>query len=462
MTAASPAWSALRSRAFRLLAAGQFVSNIGDGMYAVALPWYVLSQHGSSVLLGTVLAAYGIPRTLSLMVGGHLSDRFGPVRVMLVADAVRTVLAVVLAVIAAGARPGVAWLVPVAFGLGAGEGLFLPASFAVLPAVLDDSRLRSGNALLYSGAQLASFTGPAVGGFIVAVTGSATGFGIDAATFAVSALTLWRLAAVGRSGRGEETGAATAAGPSGAVEAAGASGAVRAAGASGAVRAAAASGGTGSAGTTPEGLAGAGARPRLWAFCRSQPVFLLLLGVTLAANLGGAGADEVALPVFARSTLHTAAGGFGILVACIGAGSLAGSLASARISGGRRPATAAGRAFCIQALLLAAIALVVQLPLAAVLLAGFGLCNGFGNVIMRTLLQQWAPRQLLGRLMGMILTMSFGVFPVSVAAAGLVVHRFGAPVFFVAAGGILLLAIAVALSHPAFRTFGAPAAEPTP
>jgi hypothetical protein len=30
---------ALRSRRFRMLASGQFVSNVGDGLYAVALPW---------------------------------------------------------------------------------------------------------------------------------------------------------------------------------------------------------------------------------------------------------------------------------------------------------------------------------------------------------------------------------------------------------------------------------------
>ena len=69
---------ALGSRPFRLLAGGQFVSNAGDGIYAVALPWYVLSHHGGAILLGTVLAAYGIPRTGLIMVGGHLSDRLNP------------------------------------------------------------------------------------------------------------------------------------------------------------------------------------------------------------------------------------------------------------------------------------------------------------------------------------------------------------------------------------------------
>ncbi len=116
---------ALRSRPFRLLAGGQFVSNIGDGLYAVALPWYVLSHHGGAVLLGTVLAAYGIPRTCLIMVGGHLSDRVSPWTVMMGADLGRLVLAGGLAALAASRQPELLALAPIAFGLGAGEGLFL-------------------------------------------------------------------------------------------------------------------------------------------------------------------------------------------------------------------------------------------------------------------------------------------------------------------------------------------------
>jgi hypothetical protein len=39
--------------AFRLLTVGQFASNIGDYCYTVALPWLVLSGHGSTVVLGS-------------------------------------------------------------------------------------------------------------------------------------------------------------------------------------------------------------------------------------------------------------------------------------------------------------------------------------------------------------------------------------------------------------------------
>jgi hypothetical protein len=49
----------LAVRSFRWLAGGQFTSTIGDYCYAVALPWLVLSAHGGTILLGTVLAGPG-------------------------------------------------------------------------------------------------------------------------------------------------------------------------------------------------------------------------------------------------------------------------------------------------------------------------------------------------------------------------------------------------------------------
>ena len=64
-----------------------------------------------------------------------------------------------------------------------------------MPRLVDGDELQSGNALLSAGTQLATFAGPALGGVVVAAVSSAAGFGLDALTFAVSALTLWRLGA---------------------------------------------------------------------------------------------------------------------------------------------------------------------------------------------------------------------------------------------------------------------------
>ena len=88
-------------RSFRLLCGGQFASTIGDFCYAVALPWLVLSAHGGAILLGTVLACYGVPRTVLIPAGGVLADKLGPRTVMLAADAGRCVLVAGLALLAA-------------------------------------------------------------------------------------------------------------------------------------------------------------------------------------------------------------------------------------------------------------------------------------------------------------------------------------------------------------------------
>jgi MFS family permease len=118
----------LRHRGFRRLAAGQFASNVGDACYTVALPWYVLATHGGILLLGTVLAAYGIPRTVALVFGGQASDRWRPWTVMMASDAVRVIAVAAMAVAAAAGPARAIVLVPIAVVLGAGEGFFLPGS----------------------------------------------------------------------------------------------------------------------------------------------------------------------------------------------------------------------------------------------------------------------------------------------------------------------------------------------
>jgi predicted MFS family arabinose efflux permease len=420
---------ALRSRPFRLLAGGQFVSNVGDGLYAVALPWYVLSHHGGAVLLGTVLAAYGVPRTCLIMVGGHLSDRMSPWTVMMGADVGRLVLAGGLAALAATRQPDFLTLAPIAFGLGAGEGLFLPASYAIMPRLVADDQLQSGNALMSASTQLAVFAGPALGGAVVAALSSAAGFGLDALSFGVSALTLWRL------------GAAFAA--------------------RSAVRAAQGQAAPTDDRARPGAAAPTPSSPSLGAFIRREPVVPLIMAINIAANLGSAGASEVALPLFARQHLHAGAGGYGALIAGFGVGALTGSLLATRLNGTRRPAVAAGLIFLVQVPLMACLPWAPELVVAVTMMTLWGTLNMCANVTTQTAFQRWAPPDLIGRLSGLLMTTSFGMFPISVALAGLVVHRYGPGAFFLLAAVTVAATLVWALSQRAFRDFGMrPAAGP--
>ncbi|HET9720550.1 MAG TPA: MFS transporter [Solirubrobacteraceae bacterium] len=400
----------LRHRGFRLLVGGQLASNLGDAFYAVALPWYVLASHGGALRLGEVLAAYGIARAAGLGAGGHVSDRLTPPRAMLGADLTRAVALAALAAVAAGSPMHLALVIPVAILAGAGEGIFLPASFAVVPTLLPDDDLQAGNALSSGGTQLATLAGPALGGALVALAGPAPAFAIDAGSFLVSALSLFAIRS-----------AAPPAQPIGAAP---------------------------HVDSGPEALG-------LWQIIRSEPIVLLIFAINIAANLGSGGMSEVALPALAHGPLRAGPTGYGVLVASLAGGALLGTLMAAHAGRPRRPAIVATLAFLIESGFMAAVPYLGGAPAAAAALACFGVCNGFANVLTITAFQRWAPPGLLGRLLGFIMLGSFGIFPVSVLIGGFVVHGFGAAIFFPLAAATLAVTLLFAVSRAEWRRFGA-------
>jgi MFS family permease len=424
----------LAVRSFRLLTGGQFASTIGDFCYAVALPWFVLSSRGGAVALGLVLACYGVPRTVLIPVGGMLADKVGSRTLMLAADVVRCALVAVLAVLAARHTASLVALGPIAAVIGAGEGLFLPASYAIMPSLLDGEQLTAGNALSSAAVQAGSLLGPALGGALVAVTGASTAaFSVDAASFAVSALTLLLIPRSAAAGSVAAT-AADAAGTAG-IEVI--SGAEAASGAE-----------------VPVGTAGAaGAEGGVLALLRGSRALQVILIVVIAANLASGGMGEVALPSLAHASFGAA--GYGALLACLAAGGVIGTLAAGRFGQLRRPALFAGLVFLPEAVCIALVPYLGGEPAAAAAIFLVGVGNGLGNVIFLTVVQKQVAPALLGRVMGAIMVCAFGTFPLSVAITGLLVHRYGPSVFFVIAGGLVAAAILGGLTQRDFRDFGA-------
>jgi MFS family permease len=410
----------LRHSGFRLLAGGQLASNVGDAFYMVALPWYVLADHGGALLLGTVLAAYGIPRTVLLTVGGQAADRWHPWTVMMASDGVRALALAGMAAAAAAGPARAVILVPIAVVLGAGEGMFLPGSFAIIPELLPDEDLQAGNALVSASTQLATLIGPALGGAMVALIGPSPAFGLDAASFVVSALTLTRVGAVKHATRASLT-------------------------------ATPAQDGQHDQPSTPgEDASGATVLGTL----RAERAIQIALLVTIVANLGSGGIDGVALPSLAHGPLHTGAGGFGGLIAAFGAGALIGTLASAQIGRLRRPAVTGSIAFMIEAVAMAVVPYLGGVFGAGAAIVLTGVMNGFGNVVMITAFQRWCPPGLLGRLSGVLMLTSMGVYPISVVISAFVVRGLGPAPFFPIAGAALAVAILLGISQRAWRNFG--------
>jgi MFS family permease len=298
---------------FRLLSAGQLTSTAGDYCYAVALPWLILSGHGGPVLLGTVLACYGVPRTVLIPVCGTLADRTGTRAVMLTADVARCCLVAALAAAAAGHLTSLALLGPLAALLGAGEGMFIPASFAIMPSLLEPHQLQAGNAVNSAAVQAGSIVGPVLGGVLVATAGPAPAFAVDAASFAVSALTLALIRPRTLASAPASAGVVTAGGPA-----------------------------------SP----GTAADETIWSLVRRARLLQVLVVTVVAANLASGGTFGVVLPALAHARFG--AGGYGALMACLGAGAMTGTLTAAGGDKLRRPALVASGAFVTEALAIGA------------------------------------------------------------------------------------------------------------
>jgi len=409
----------LRHRALALLVAGQTVSSMGDGLYAVALPWYVLAHHGGSLVLATVLAAYGVPRAVLIPVGGTLSDRLSPWSTMVGADVTRAVAVGALAGFAFAGRAEIGFLLPIAVLLGAGQGLFMPSSQAIVPALVPVEDLQPANALVTLGNELASMFGPLAGGVVVATVGADVGFAIDAGSFLVSVATLLAIG-VGRRAMADGAPAAAPGSEEAALEAAS------------------------PAPTAPGSMLGV---------LRHSAVFRVVLMITVAANLCVGGMLQVALPVLVRTRFHGGAGGFGFVVAMFSVGAVVGAVAAGSAKAPARPA------LVLSATVGAGLAVLAVLPYlgalwgAALAFGVTGLALSFGNLVSITAFQRWAPPHLLGRIMGLLLLASVGVFPISVLLGGLIVHGLGPAVAFpiAAAGGVTV--ILLGLTSPTWREF---------
>jgi predicted MFS family arabinose efflux permease len=396
----------LRVRDFRLLFVGQMISTIGDMFYAVALPWLMLSSGHTPQELGIVLATYGVPRVGTLLLGGLLSDWLRPRRVMLLADIMRALLVGVLAVLVFTGRTGVLPLCAVAAPLGAFAGLFLPAYYAVLPEILGADALQAGNALNTSSLQLALLIGSGLAGLVVSRLQSGPAFVVDALTFVVSALTLILM-------RGEHRSAEAVTAQK---------------------EQALAQEAPGREATFAQDIT-------FWRLIRTwllQVAFLVIIFGNFLFN----GLFEVALPTLARDQFMSGAGGYGLLLAMFGAGSLLGGLIAGSL--GKIAHLGLLMLICIMTLgvLYSFVPFAGGLPGAALLIGCAGLTNGMLTVLAFTVMQQQAPPHLLGRLLGIFLFASLGLYPLSVALVGVVSSHVGPVILFPISGAMMLGAAA--------------------
>ena len=192
------------------LLGGEFVSSIGDWLYLVALLVLVYQASPDPVLLGIVGAARVLPYVLLSIPAGIVADRFDRRLVLLVTDVARGVIMLALAGLQAAHGP-LAAIVGLAILATCFSTFFGPTIGSYLPSLVADEReLGPANSAWSSLDNLAFVIGPAVAGLLIAIGGLTAAFLLNAASFGVIAIVLWRLPAAARVSPAEPAGPASA------------------------------------------------------------------------------------------------------------------------------------------------------------------------------------------------------------------------------------------------------------
>jgi MFS family permease len=183
-------FSVLRSRDFRLLWLGQSASVIGDGLVMVAIGLFVTRLTGNPSDVGVVLAAYSLPLVVLVLVGGVIADRLPRQTVMMVTDMIRGLAHGALALLIAAGAVRIWHMVVIGVLFGTSQAFFQPAYTGLVPQTVAEDEIQAAQALGGVSRELASFVSPALATVLVLGVGGAAAFGLDAATFAISAATL--------------------------------------------------------------------------------------------------------------------------------------------------------------------------------------------------------------------------------------------------------------------------------
>jgi MFS family permease len=186
-----------RNRSYKLLLSATAVSNLGDGVSALAFPWLATLITRDPVLIALVAFATRLPWFLMSIPAGAIVDRSDRQKLVLRADWLRMALTVaviglILTIPAFPPLSGEMFYILIlsgfAFLLGTAEVLRDNAAQTLLPSVVEKDQLETANGQLWTAEQvMGQFVGPPLAGFLIALAVPAP-FILDALTFAVAAL----------------------------------------------------------------------------------------------------------------------------------------------------------------------------------------------------------------------------------------------------------------------------------
>jgi MFS family permease len=404
------------------------ISNLGNGITSLAIPWFVLVTTGSPARTGIAAGMTVLANVLSGMLGGAIADRVGFKRASIFSDLLSGVTVAIiptlhflgwlefwhlLALVFAGAifdAPG-----------GLARGALVPRLARAAGMPLE----RANSAMQFADQSSRSLFGPVVAGGLIGLMGAAAVLYVDAATFAISILIIGLLVRAPANGV-----AASAAGQAPAV--------------------------VGSGESFLQSIV-TGFR-----FMLNDEFLRLVMPISLLYNFIFSPTFAVMLPVLARDEFGSA-GALGLTIGAFGAGSAIGTL----LYGWKGHTISRYWTFIVAVTMMTGgfwlLPFATSVWPAMVGTGLAGLATGPTNVLAITIVQNRTPEEMLGRIYGIMVAFGGALAPLGVFMAGGLIELFGLrPVMIAAAVGVtigMLWVFAVRDVVRQFDTYATPVSE---
>lgn len=160
-----------KNKNFIRLWLGQTISQFGDKLYLLALPWLVLELTNSVLSATLTLALEIVTEVLFAPFVGVLVDRFSRKKIMIFADLMRGILMLSIPLLFVLDALYISYIYLVAIGLSLLTLIFDSSSQAYLPSILSKEQLMEGNAKLTMIATIMRMVGPVAAGVSISVWG---------------------------------------------------------------------------------------------------------------------------------------------------------------------------------------------------------------------------------------------------------------------------------------------------
>ena len=166
------------------------VSQVGNVVAVLTLPWFVLETTGSAARAGLTAFATAVPLALGAAAAGPVVDRLGSRRAAVLSDLGAAGAIAAIPLLHRADRLGFGVLLALAFAAGAFEAPGRTARRAMLPdlAVGAGFSLERTNSVTTTTEHLGYVLGAPLTGLLITVAGAADALWLDAASFALSAL----------------------------------------------------------------------------------------------------------------------------------------------------------------------------------------------------------------------------------------------------------------------------------